>query len=71
MSNVYGVMAGLALVAAIVTATWYHGYSQRGVEEELKNAKANQEQLDEQREIKNAVEKLDDTGLRNAINGVR
>jgi len=46
MANVYGVVAGLALLAMIIGGAWYHGYAQRGAEEELKDAKANQEQLD-------------------------
>lgn len=64
----YLVIAGIAI--SVVVGAYWQGYSYRGVVEEAKNAKATQRQLDEQREIQNAVNKLDDTGLRDAIRGV-
>jgi archaellum component FlaG (FlaF/FlaG flagellin family) len=54
----------------ISTAYWVGKLSERQANE-LANAKADQAQADEAREIKNAVEKLDDTGLRDAFDKLR
>jgi len=51
----------------LISGAYWQGYIYRGTVERLRDAKADQEQLDEQREIQNAVNKLDDTGLRDTI----
>ena len=69
MSKWFG-LGAVVLITLIVTGAYWQGWRNRGITEELKDAKADQEQLDEQREIQNAVNKLDDTGLRDTILGV-
>lgn len=59
------------LVIGIISAAYLTGKGDGRATCLLENAAADQAQSDEAREIKNAVEKLDDTGLRDAINGVR
>ena len=63
-------LGAVVLIALIVSGAYWQGWRNRGITEELKDAKADQEQLDERREIQNAVNKLDDTGLRDTILGV-
>lgn len=60
--------AGAVIFLALVVAgAWLQGYAYRGEVEKIADAKADAEQLEEQREIQNAVNKLDDTGLRDTI----
>jgi len=64
-------LAAVIGIALIISGAYWQGWRNRGVAEELKDAQANQEQLDENREIQNAVNRLDDTGLRDGILGMR
>lgn len=63
-------LAVIGLIALAISGAYWQGWRNRGISEELKDAQANQAQLDERREIQNAVNKLDDTGLRDTILGV-
>lgn len=70
MSRWLGLLT-IILICLVITGAYWQGYYQRKAQEDVENAKATQAQLDEQREIQNAVNKLDDTGLRDTILGVQ
>ena len=63
-------LAVIGLIVLVISGAYWQGWRNRGISEELENAKADQAQLDEHREIQNAVNRLDDTGLRDTILGV-
>lgn len=64
-------LAAVVAIAAIIASAYISGRRYALREAELANAKADQAQADEAREIKNAIEKLDDTGLRDAFDKLR
>lgn len=63
-------LGAIVFLAVIISGAYWQGYNYAKKVKELENARATQAQLDEQREIQNAVNKLDDTGLRDTILGV-
>lgn len=66
MSN-YFTFGAIALVAVVVGAAFWQGYNYGGKVKELENARADQAQLEDRRETNAAVNRLDDTGLRDTI----
>lgn len=60
-------LGAVIFIVLIITGAYWQGYNHRGEVEKVRNAEADKAQLDEEREIRNAVNKLDDTGLRNTI----
>lgn len=66
MSKYLAIAAVLSVIGAL-TAAYFTGRGDGRTSCLLENAVADQAQMDESREIKNAVEKLDDTGLRDAF----
>lgn len=63
----YFTLGAIGLTVLLVGAAFWQGYNYRGTVEELRNMKATQQQEEERRETNAAVNRLDNTGLRDAI----
>ena len=70
MSKWFG-LGAVVLIALIVTGAYWQGYRHHAALDLIEDAATAQAQQDEQREIQNAVNRLDDTGLRDTILGVQ
>jgi hypothetical protein len=67
----YLALSAIVLVVGAISGAYFIGKGDGKQVCEMGNLKADQAQADESREIKNAIEKLDDTGLRDTILGVQ
>lgn len=66
MSKWFG-LGAVVLIALIITGSYIQGYYHAKAEAAIDNAKANEAQEEERRETNAAVNRLDNTGLRDAI----